>query len=96
MAERCLLHKNKLDKLKQWLASKGYDILTPKGTYEVLRACKGKETVIIFEKIGAKEHLTVQQKDYKLIRQFIRESHKHTKENENEHKSNKQSGRVQD
>lgn len=74
MAERCLLHKNKLELLKWWLSSRGYEIQNTKGIYEVLRAKKGKNTIIIFEKDRAKEHLTVQQKDDKLIRQFIRET----------------------
>ena len=74
MAERCLLHQNKLDLLKWWLSSKGYKIQPTKGMYEVLRAKNGKDTVIIFEKAGAKEHLSVQEKDYRLIRQFIRET----------------------
>lgn len=74
MAERCLLHQNKLDLLKWWLSSRGYEIQATKGIYEVLRANKGKDTVIIFKKDRAKEHLSVQQKDHKLIRQFIRET----------------------
>ena len=74
MAERCLLHKNKLELLKWWLSSKGYEIQSTKDIYEVLRAKKGKETVIIYRKNEIKEHLTVQQKDYRLIRQFIRET----------------------
>ena len=74
MAERCLLHRNKLDLLKWWLSSKGYEIQPTKGAYEVLRANKGKDTVIIFKKDGAKEHLSVQQKDHTLIRRFIRET----------------------
>lgn len=74
MAERCLLHQNKLELLKWWLSSKGYEIQATKGIYEVLRANKGKDTVIIFKKYGAKEHLSVQQKDHKLIRQFIQET----------------------
>ena len=74
MAERCLLHKNKLELLKWWLSSKGYEIQPTKGIYEVLRANKGKDTVIVYRKSEIKEHLTVQEKDYKLIRQFIRET----------------------
>ena len=76
MAERCLLHKNKLDLLKWWLSSRGYEIQATKGFYEVLRAKKDKNTVVIFKKDNAKEHLavSVQQKDYRLIRQFIRET----------------------
>lgn len=74
MAERCLLHKNKLDLLKWWLTSRGYEIQATKGYYEVLRAKKEKDAVIIFVKDNAKEHLTVQQKDNGLIRRFIRET----------------------
>ena len=74
MAERCLLHRNKCDPLKKWLTSKGYELQPTKGIYEQLRATNGKETVIIYMKCQAKEHLTVQQKDEKLIRQFIRET----------------------
>lgn len=74
MAERCLLHQSKLDLLKSWLSSKGYETQSTKGVYEVLRAKRGKETVIVFKKDNAKEHLTVQQKDHRLIRQFIKET----------------------
>ena len=73
MAERCLLHKNRLDRFEWWLKAKGYEIQKTKGIYEVLRAKKGKDTVIVFQKIGAKEHLTVQQKDHGLVRQFIKD-----------------------
>ena len=74
MAERCLLHKNKLDLFKWWLTTKGYEIQPPKDFYEALRAKKDKETIIIYRKNEIKEHLTVQQKDHRLVRQFIRET----------------------
>ena len=74
MAERCLLSQNKLDLLKWWLSSKGYEIQATKGVYEVLRAKKDKNTVIIFKQFDKRVHLTVQQKDHRLIRQFIRET----------------------
>lgn len=74
MAERCLLHKNKLEALKTWLVSKGYEIMQIKGDFEVIRAKKDRDTVIIYKRLDAKEHLTVQQKDYSLVRQFIRET----------------------
>ena len=76
MAERCLLHQNKLDLFKDWLRTKGYEIQQPKSIYEVLRAKTDNDTIIIFKKGRAKEHLTVQQKDYKLVRQFINETKK--------------------
>ena len=75
MAERCLLHQNKLELLKWWLTTKGYEMQQPiEISCEVLRAKNDKETIIIYKKHRAKEHLTVQQKDHKLIRQFIRET----------------------
>lgn len=74
MAERCLLHQNKLEPLKVWLTSGGYELQATKNIYEVLRATKGKKTVIIYRQSLLEEHLTVQQKDHRLIRQFIRET----------------------
>ena len=74
MAERCLLHQSELKLLKWWLCSKGYELQETKSYYEVLRAKKGKETVIIFKQSDKKVHFTVQQKDYRLIRQFIAET----------------------
>lgn len=74
MAERCILHKNKLPQFREWLFSKGFVIESTKGDYEVLRAKKGKNTVIIYERLNAKEHLTVQQKDYRLVRHFLSET----------------------
>ena len=74
MAERCLLHQNKLDLFKWWLCSNGYEIQETKGCFEVLRAKRGKETIIIFRQLDKKEHLTVQQKDYRTVRRFITET----------------------
>lgn len=37
---------------------------------------KDKEIIIIYRKSEIKEHLTVQQKDHRLVRQFIRETRK--------------------
>lgn len=72
-AERGLLHKNKLNAFKEWLITKGYEIQNTKGIYEVLRAKKDKNTVIIFVKDRAKAHLTVQDKDRRLVWEFIKE-----------------------
>ena len=72
MANRCLLHLNKLDSFALWLEAKGYKVQPTKGQYEALRAKNDKDTVIVFKKNGAKEHLSVQQKDHRLVRQFIR------------------------
>lgn len=78
MATRALLHISKKDELENWLEENGYMILAPRSVWEVIRCCKedetGKDTVIIYQKASAKEHLSVMDKDYDLIRRFIRES----------------------
>ena len=75
MANRALLHINKLKDFEKWIEKQGYMILpTSKNPYEVLRAKKDKDTVIIYKKGGSEEHLSIMDKDYPLIRKFIRES----------------------
>lgn len=75
MANRALLHINKLKDFENWLEKQGYMILpTSKNIYEVLRAKKGKDTVIIYRQGDSKEHLSIMDKDYALVRKFIRES----------------------
>lgn len=76
LGSRCLLHKNKLQAFEEWLVKNGYELQTPKGDFEVLRAKKDKDTVIIFTKLGAKGHCSVQGKDLKLVRRFIKEMKK--------------------
>lgn len=74
MAARALLHKSKLKELETWLEKQGYVILTANGdSCEVLRAKKDKDTVIIYRKLAAKEHLSVMDKNYALIRRFIKQ-----------------------
>lgn len=79
MASRELLHASKLNDFGKWIEEQGYMILpTSKNPYEVLRAKKDKDTVIIYQKKDSKEHLSVMDKDYSLIRRFINESKKQT------------------
>lgn len=79
MAIRALLHTNKLKDFESWLEKQGYMILpTSKNPYEILRAKKDKDTVIIYKKGGSEEHLSIMDKDYPLIRKFIRESKSET------------------
>lgn len=79
MASRELLHISKLNDFGKWIEEQGYMILpTSKNPYEVLRAKKDKDTVIIYQKKDSKEHLSVMDKDYSLIRRFINESKKQT------------------
>lgn len=75
MANRALLHMNKLKDFEKWLEKQGYMILpTSKNPYEILRAKKKKDTVIIYQKGDNKEHLSIMDKDYPLMHQFITES----------------------
>ena len=75
MANRALLHMSKLKDFESWLEKQGYMILpTSKNPYEVLRAKKDKDTVIIYQKGDSKEHLSIMDKDYALIHKFIMES----------------------
>lgn len=75
MAIRTLLHMNKLKDFESWLEKQGYMILpTSKNPYEILRAKKDKDTVIIYQKSDSKEHLSIMDKDYDLIHEFMMES----------------------
>lgn len=59
--------------LEEFLESKGYLIIPTVGAYEVLRARKPKENmVIVYRKGGAKEHLSIMDKDFYLVNEFLR------------------------
>lgn len=73
MATRSILHINKLQEFEDFLETKGYMIVaTSKNPYEVLRAQKDGDTVIVYQKKDAKEHLSTMDKDYPLVREFIK------------------------
>lgn len=60
MARRDLLHRNKLDYFKAWLVANGYQVLDPKGDYEVLRwkPTGGGPMPIVFDRHGG-DHLAI-------------------------------------
>jgi len=72
MAIRNRLHISKLDDFKNFLIQKGYEIKEIKDCWEVLRAKKDKDTIIIYSKYEAKEHLSVQDKDRKILKEFLK------------------------
>ncbi len=73
MATRNILPINKLSEFEDFLENKGYMILaTSKNPYEVLRAKKDSDTVVVYQRKGAKEHLSTMDKDYHLVREFIK------------------------
>lgn len=75
MACRNLLHVNRILEFSLWLAEQGYSInLKSNNPYEVLRAKKDKDLVIIYCKQNANEHLSISDKDKRLVTRFIRET----------------------
>ncbi|OUO78170.1 hypothetical protein B5F53_11520 [Blautia sp. An249] len=79
MATRSILRISELQAFEGFLESKGYMILaTSKNPYEVLRAKKDGDTVIVYQKKDAKEHLSTMDKDYPLVREFIKSQRKQT------------------
>ena len=77
MANRNTLHRNKLAEFVGFLISRGYVEQPAKSVWEAVRMVNGEllgsaRTVIIYERIkGGKQHLTVQDKDFKLLREFL-------------------------
>ena len=77
MATRNILHISKLQEFENFLETKGYMIVaTSKNPYEVLRAQKDGDTVIVYQKKDSKEHLSTMDKDYRLVREFIKSQRK--------------------
>ena len=79
MAIRNVLHMSQLKAFEEFLESKGYLIIPTVGAYEVLRAQKTKKDrqpkespVIVYRKGGAKEHLSIMDKDFYLVNEFLR------------------------
>lgn len=79
MAIRNVLHMSQLKAFEEFLESKGYLIIPTVGAYEVLRAQKTKKDrkpkespVIVYRKGGTKEHLSIMDKDFYLVNEFLR------------------------
>lgn len=73
MSTNYILHIDELEDFEYFLESKGYMILAlSNNPYEVLRAKKDKDLVIIYKKKGSKEYLSTTDKDYHLVREFVK------------------------
>ena len=74
MADRSTLHFKHLEAFEEYLQSKGWVIEPLKGYYEVLRARhpERKRPLIVYRKGYAKEHCSVDGRDYGIIRDFLR------------------------
>lgn len=74
MAVRNVLHIKDLELFRWWLFSQGFtDLPLSQNPHEVLRARKRQRTIILFKTEGAKEHLSVMEKDFGLVMRFIKE-----------------------
>lgn len=76
MATRNMLHISKLKDFELFLVNKGYAIVeTSNNPYEILRAKKDKDTVVIYQKANTREHLSVMDKDVGLVNDFLYGEH---------------------
>lgn len=77
MADRCTLHVKKLEDFKQWLVEDGWEIVEPRGDYEVLRAKKpGRmNPLMVYTKLESKEkpHLSLMDRDIGVVRAYLRD-----------------------
>ena len=73
MADRRLLAISDIPLFSEWLASRGWKILETNGDYECLRAKRNNETLILFARDGAKVHVSIQDKDVPVVREFIKQ-----------------------
>ena len=74
MANRCLLSMNRVYDFRKWLEKNGYEIVETKGIFEILRAVKGNEKVIIYKRLNSKEHCTVPDANVRIVKKFINET----------------------
>ena len=74
MAIRYRLHHKHLDDFRAYLIGKGWVIEDTKGMFEVLRAKHPdrKRPLIIYTKLDAKEHYSVDDRDWKILNDFLR------------------------
>lgn len=95
MATRNILHISKLQDFRDFLENEGYMILaTSKNPFEVLRAKKDNDTVIVYKKKGSKEHLSTMDKDYHLVREFINLQIVHTNADKIRHMSDEELAEI--
>lgn len=74
MANRHLLHKNRLMDFEAWLVENGWQLQEPKGKYEVVRAVnKSFQNVplIVYTRQDSPEHYSVSDSNAKIIEMFL-------------------------
>ena len=72
MANRSLLHKSKLEDLKNWCYALGIKTEEGKGEFDVLRIYHPAFGFgVIYDRIRAKEHYTCDKVAEKIVRRFL-------------------------
>jgi len=72
MANRCTLHKSKLEDFKQYLIDQNIAFRPGKGPYQVLQVMTEKGFKCVYERNDMPEHLTVQDDLVPTVFEFIR------------------------
>lgn len=73
---RNLLHKSKLLSFIEWLDAKGITHRPPRGDYQVLQVWVSPNWCVIYDRLAAPEHYTVDHRMEHIVRRFIQESRK--------------------
>jgi len=78
MADRALLHRNKLDAFREWLIADGWTIdkISPKEVFKVLQARKEgrRSPLMVYDRLRGK-HLSLLDRDRGVVWAFIQDSH---------------------
>lgn len=72
MAIKNMLPTYLLNDFKKYLEEKGFIILKPNGNYEVLRAKRNKQFILIFRQDKNKDYLSFQDKDFPWVNDFLK------------------------
>lgn len=76
MATRNLFARSHLPPFRAWMAERGWVEQPTKGRYEVARWTHPEHPpLILWARETATVHVTVQEKDWRVIRAFIRDHH---------------------
>lgn len=70
---RCLLHKNKVEAFKAWLAEKGIENRPPRGDWQIWQVKTRGEWACLYARIDMPEHVTCDVRLERMVRQFIRD-----------------------
>jgi hypothetical protein len=80
MADRCTLHKDKLEGFKKWLNDSGIAHRPGKGDYQVLQVLTPKSGwQVIFKRNDMPEHFSINDKLLPVVQSYLSEKRSHRK-----------------